>query len=84
MSALLHSVVVASAGSAEVTTSDNTLTREPAPRRANLATIAAHGLALQEVAAGSGIGYRKKRGEVTISGDADTIIESLGGAVGPA
>lgn len=56
VSALLHCVVVACASRAVVAASDNTFTLEPTPRCANLATVAAHGVALTEVAAACGIG----------------------------
>ena len=56
MGALLHSIVEAGATSAEVSTGDDTLVLEPFPRRANLATVASHGLALEEVAAARSVG----------------------------
>ena len=84
MSALGHGVVETEFIITEVTTGNNTSTVEPSPRGTNLTTVAAHGLAVNEVAASSGICDGQKSGESTLSGDADTVIESLGGAVGPA
>ena len=84
MGALLHCVVVASAVGTVVSTSDDTLPLEPAPGGADLATVAAHGLALDEVAARGSVGNREEGGEVTAGGDAETIVEGLGGAVSPA
>jgi len=64
MSALLHGVVEAGASGAVVTASDDTVFLEPLPGGDDLATVAAHGLALEEIA--------------------DTIVDGLGGAMGPA
>ena len=82
--ALLHGVVVASALGAVVTSSDDTGPGEPRPGGANLATIAAHGLAGKESAAGSGVGDREEFGELSTGGDAHTIVEGLGSSVSPA
>ena len=84
VSALLHRVVVASTGRAVVASSDDTLFAEPFPGRADLATVAAHRLALDEVAAGGGVRDGEEGSEVAACGDADTVIEGLGGAVSPA
>lgn len=84
MGALLHRVVVASAFGAVVASGDDASVSEPLPGGTNLTTVAAHGLAVNEVAASSGICDGQKSGEGTLGGDADTVIESLGGAVGPA
>ena len=84
MGALLHRIVVAGATGAEVSAGDNTLLLKPFPRRANLATIASHGLALKEVAAARSVSDREKSGERATSRDANTIVEGFSGAVGPA
>ena len=84
MGALLHGVVVAGVRSAEVTSSDDTGVGEPFPGRADLTTVAAHRLAVNKVAAGSGVRDGEESGELTLSGDADTVVQSLGGTVGPA
>ena len=84
MGALAHSIVVAGATSAEVSTGDNTLFLEPFPRRTNLATVASHGLALKEVAAARSVSDREESGERATSRDANTIVEGFSGAVGPA
>jgi len=84
MSALLHGVVEAGASGAVVTASDDTVFLEPLPGGADLATVAAHGLALEEIAAGGGVRDGEESCEVSAGGDADTIVDGLGGAMGPA
>ena len=82
--ALRHGVVVASASGAVITSSHDTGPGEPRPGGANLATIAAHGLALKESAAGSGVGNREKGGEISTGSDAHAIVEGLSRSVSPA
>ena len=84
MSALWHSVVIASSTGAIVTSGNDTSVAEPLPGGTDLTTIAAHGLASEETAAASGIGDRKEGLERSTSGDAHTIVESLGGSMSPA
>ena len=59
MSALCHSVVIAEITISVVTTSDNTLWCKPLPGSADLATIATVRLALQKIAASSGVWNRQ-------------------------
>ena len=80
----LHCVVEASAGSTEVTTSGNSGLLEPAPRGTNLTTVAAERLACKATAASSGVSDREEGGVGSTSGDANTIVESLSGAMSPA
>jgi len=84
MGALLHGVVEAGACGAVVTSSDDTGVGEPFPGGANLTTVAAHGLAVEEVAAGSGVGDGQESSEASVGRDANTIVEGLGGTVSPA
>ena len=84
VSALWHRVVEASAGGTVVTASNNSRFLEPAPRSADLTTIAALRLALDEVAASSSVRDGEEGGVGSISGNADTIVEGLGGSVSPA
>jgi hypothetical protein len=84
MSALSHGVVVAELVISEIATGDNTEVGEPLPGGANLATVAAEGLAVNTVAAAGGVGDRKEGGELTARLDADSVVKSLGGTVGPA
>ena len=84
MSALLHGVVVAGSAGSVVTASDDAGVLEPLPGGADLATVTAHGLALEETTAGGGVRDRKESREVATSRDADTIVEGLSGTVGPA
>ena len=84
MGALLHGVVVASVGGAEVTSSDDTGVFEPFPGGSNLATIAAEGLALKGTATGGGIRDGEESLESTLGGNADSVVKSLGGTVSPA
>jgi len=53
--AFTHGVIVAQFAIAEVSPGNNTLLGEPFPRSSNLTSVASHGLALEEVAAASGI-----------------------------
>ena len=57
MGALLHRVVIASAGGAEVATSHDASALEPGPRGADLATVAAHRVALEEATAGGSVSH---------------------------
>ncbi len=84
MGALGHGVVEAGASGAVVTSSDDTLVLEPVPWGTDLTTIAAEGEALNTIAAGSGVRDGEEGGEVATGGDANTIVEGLGGAVSPA
>ena len=84
MSALLHRVVVASAGGAVVASSNDTGLLEPGPWGANLATVAAEGEAAVTIAAASCVGNGEERSEVALAGNANTIVQSLGGTVSPA
>jgi hypothetical protein len=54
--AFAHGVVIAQLAVTEAASCDYSLLCEPSPGRANLTAIAAHGLALQEVAAACGVG----------------------------
>jgi len=82
--ALTHGVIVAKLVIAEISSGDNTLLGEPFPGSSNLTSIASHGLALDEVAAAGGIGDRKLVGESTVRLNAETIVVSLSGSMGPA
>lgn len=86
MSTLWHGVVVASTGGTIVATSDGTFTIKPLPSLTDLATIAAHGIALVHVATGGCVGYGKKCrvGPSTNSVDAHTVVKGLSGAMSPA
>ena len=84
MGALLHGVVVACALGAVVTSGHDTGPGEPRPGGANLTTIAAHGLAGKESAAGSGVGNREKGGELSTGSDAHAIVKGLSSSVSPA
>lgn len=84
MSALWHSVVIASSTGVIVTSGNDTSVAEPLPGGTDLTTIAAHGLASEETAAASGIGDRKEGLERSTSGDAHTIVKSLSGSMSPA
>jgi len=82
VSAFGHGVVEAEFTITEVTTGNNTSAVEPGPRRTNLTTVATHGEAVKEVAAGSGISNGEK--VVDTVGDARSVVKSLGGTVSPA
>ena len=84
MGALLHGVIVAEFTITEVSSGNNTGVLEPLPWGANLSTVAAHRLAVEEVAACGGVGNRVELGDGSVGGDASTVVESLGGSVGPA
>lgn len=84
MSALLHSIVVAGARGAEIASCGDSSLREPAPGSANLATIAAIGDAAISVAASGRISDGEERSELATRSNADTIVERLSSAVGPA
>ena len=84
VSALLHRVVVASASGAVVASSNDSSSLEPGPGGADLATVAAEGEAVIAIAAASSVGNGEESSEVTLAGNADTIIQSLGGAMSPA
>ena len=84
MSALLHSVVVASSGGAVVASSNDTSSLEPGPGGTNLATVATEGEAAVTIAAASGVGNGKESSEVALASNANTIVQSLGRAVSPA
>jgi hypothetical protein len=82
--AFTHGVIVAQFAVTEVSSRNYTLFGEPFPGGSNLTSIASHGLALEEVAAASGIGDRELVGESTISLNAETIVVSFSGSMGPA
>ena len=82
--ALLHGVVVASASGAVVASSNDSSSLEPGPGGADLATVAAEGEAVIAIAAASSVGNGEESSEVTLAGNADTIIQSLGSAMSPA
>ena len=84
VAALLHGVVEAGASGSVVTASDDAGVLEPGPWGADLTTVAAEGEAFGAVAAGSGVGDGEEGGVGAASGDADTVVESLGGSVSPA
>jgi hypothetical protein len=64
--ALGHGVVVTEFAVSEVSSSDNTLLGKPFPRGSNLTSIAAHGLALEEVAAASSVRDRELVSESSV------------------
>lgn len=67
-----------------VTTRDNTVRLEVLPRVGGLTPAAAEGEAVEEVAARGHMLGRQQLLEVTVGGHAETVIEGLGGAKGPA
>jgi len=82
--ALGHGVVVTEFAISEISSSDNTLLGEPFPGGSDLTSIASHGLALEEVAAASGVRDRELVGESSIRLNAETIVVSLGSSMSPA
>ena len=84
VSALWHGVGVAEVLVAIVSTGDDTGALEPGPWGSDLTTIASEGEALDATAAAGGISDREEVGEGSASGNAHTVVEGLGGSVGPA
>lgn len=84
MSALRHGVVVAELTLAKVTSGDGSGSGEPGPWGTNLTTVAAEGEAGCAIAASSGVSNGEKSLEITVGGNAHSVVESLGGTVGPA
>jgi hypothetical protein len=67
-----------------VTTGHNTMALEPVPGHTGLTSVASHGEALEESTAGDSVLSGEELGEFSLGGDAEAIVEGLGGRKGPA
>lgn len=84
VSTLSHGVIIALGAVSEVTSSDNTGVLEPAPRGANLTTITSETEAGRAIAAAGSVSDGEKGLECSTSCNAGSVVQSLGGTVGPA
>lgn len=84
MGALTHGVVIAQLVISIVSAGHNTRLGEPVPGGTDLATVATKGEAGGAIAAASSVGNREEFSVIATCGNAETIVEGLSGAMGPA
>jgi len=84
MGALAHGVVIAQLVISIVSAGNNTGLGEPGPGGTDLATVATEGEAGGAIAAASGVGNREEFSVIALGRNAETIVEGLSGAMGPA